>query len=80
MSANWMCSGSKWSGVSNVGAVLKRNFATEATVSEVRPVADFTIADARDVRKAVATHVGNEDRLRTVGEYDRRGPDSRPRA
>src|SRR5205807_6661674 len=35
---------------------------------ETRPIAHLAPADTHQVRQAIATHVGEEDRLRLVGE------------
>ena len=40
----------------------------EPAVAEVRPVADLSVADPRQIGQAVAGHVGQEDRLGDLGE------------
>ena len=60
------------SGVVEPGRAIHRHLRAEAAVAEVRPVADFAVADAHEVGQAVARHVGEVDRLRAVGEHDAR--------
>ena len=50
------------------GRTIHGDLRAEASVAEVRPVADLAVADAHDVGQAVAGHVGEIDRLRAVGE------------
>ena len=59
--------------------VVHRDLGAEAAVAEVRPVADLAVADAHEVGEAVAGHVGEEDRLRAVGEDQPRARAPRPR-
>jgi hypothetical protein len=54
------------------GCVVHRHFGTEAAIAQVGPVADFAIANARDICEAVAGEIGEVDALRPVGEYDAR--------
>ena len=48
--------------------VVHRHLGTKTTVAEIWPVADVSVADADEVGEAVATHVGEIDRLCAVGE------------
>src|SRR5262249_53494100 len=48
--------------------VVHSDLAAEATVSQVWPVTDFTIANSHQIREAVSGHVGKEDRVRGVVE------------
>src|SRR3981189_449395 len=50
--------------------VLERDFPAELSVTEVRPIADLVLANANQVGQAVAAHIGQEDRLGSVGEDD----------
>jgi len=50
------------------GRVVHRDLGAEATVAQVGPVTDFTVADAHEVGEAVARHVGEKDGFRAVGE------------
>lgn len=45
-----------------------RDLGTEAAVTKVGPVADFAVADAHQVAKAVTAHVGEIDSLSAIGE------------
>ena len=63
--------------VEEVGRVEPRgvrhaDFGAKTAVAEVRPVADFAVADAHNVAQAVARHVGEVDGLRAVSEDDAR--------
>ena len=52
--------------------VVHGDLGAEAAVAEIGPVADLAVADANDVREAVAGQVGEKDRLRAVGKNDGR--------
>ncbi|WP_239654180.1 hypothetical protein [Nitrosomonas nitrosa] len=49
--------------------IVHGNFGAKVAVAKVGPVADFTIADAYQIGQAIATHVGQIDGLRAIGEY-----------
>ena len=49
--------------------VAHRHLGAEAAVAEVGPVADFVVADAHDIRKAIAAHIRKEYRLVRIGKY-----------
>ncbi len=51
---------------------VHRNLGPEARVAEVGPITDLAVANAHEIREAVAAHVREEDRLRRVGEGDAR--------
>ncbi len=44
----------------------------ESTITLVRPIADLAVANADQIREAVARHVGQEDRLGAIGEDEPR--------
>ena len=46
--------------------IVHGDLATEASVTEIRPIADFSVPDANDVGQTVTRHVGQIDRLRAV--------------
>ena len=73
MSASRIRRGSNRSSSSNRGAAVHRHLRAEPPVADVRPVARLAVAHPDDVGEAVPGHVGGEDRLRPVGEDDRRG-------
>ena len=66
--------------------VVHRDFGSEASVAQVRPVAYLAVANAHEVGQAVAGHVGEIDRLAASGEdqprplllIPRRRPSCRP--
>src|ERR1700722_3298572 len=54
------------------GRRVHRNFGAEPTITEIGPVADLAVADAREIREPVAGHVGEMNGLGIVREHDAR--------
>ena len=52
--------------------IVHRDLGAEPPVAEVRPVADFAVADPHDIGQAVARHVGEEDRVGGIAEDEPR--------
>src|ERR1700728_2815398 len=44
------------------------NHCTETPIAKVRPVADLTVADPDEVPEAITGHVGDVDRLGSIGK------------
>jgi hypothetical protein len=54
--------------VVEVRRIVHGDLGAEAAVTEVRPIADFAVANACQIREAVAAQIGKEDGLRAVRE------------
>ena len=58
--------------VGEARGAVHRHLGTETAIAKIWPIAGLAIADPSDVGQAVTGHVGEKDRLRSVGEYDLR--------
>ena len=55
-------------GVVEIRCLVHSDLSTEAAVAEVRPVANLAVADAHQVGKTIAAHVGEVDGLGAFGK------------
>src|SRR5262245_21869267 len=57
------------------GRIIHRDLCAEVPITEIGPIAHLAVPDADDVSQAVASHIGEKDRLHRVLKADS-SPDS----